>query len=463
MILFITVNINAQNFFKYKISKTYNVFIFMETAISSHGTSSTFENFIVEKTKNNIEFQILCEDYKKINLNNQYELEGFPKKRNNYGNSFDVISMNAVNAKSFEDFQQKNLGIITLSDNLKLIQILKKAEIFYDKLIWNEFEKNSKNQLKSLSKFENSNTVFFEKFNHFYNSTWTKDIPFNVVIYPIPGNNGNTIATPHINALCVSLLTEDKDMIGLNGVALHEMCHVLYENQSKEIQITIDNYFNQNKSIYSKQAYTYINEALATVLGNGFAIKEMNGKLDKNDWYADKTINDFAKAIYPMVENYLNENKSIDKEFVDNAIQLFSEKFPKSIYDYAQSLNRTISYTEDFEELELVNQLSNYFTISSLDLVTPIIQKNISEKIINNSNQFFIIDKNQNETLLKLSEYFPEIKDIKFENKLLNLSFIDSKNRTIVILVLNNKSELNSELKKMKEKQFFDSKSVIQN
>ena len=57
MILFITVNINAQNFFKYKISKTYNVFIFMETAISSHGTSSTFENFIVEKTKNNIEFQ----------------------------------------------------------------------------------------------------------------------------------------------------------------------------------------------------------------------------------------------------------------------------------------------------------------------------------------------------------------------------------------------------------------------
>ena len=49
--------------------------------------------------------------------------------------------MNAVNAKSFEDFQQKNLGIITLSDNLKLIQILKKAEIFYDKLIWNEFEK----------------------------------------------------------------------------------------------------------------------------------------------------------------------------------------------------------------------------------------------------------------------------------------------------------------------------------
>ena len=52
----------------------------METAISSHGTSPTFENFIVEKTKNNIEFQILCEDYKKINLNNQYELEGFQKK-----------------------------------------------------------------------------------------------------------------------------------------------------------------------------------------------------------------------------------------------------------------------------------------------------------------------------------------------------------------------------------------------
>lgn len=86
LVLFFLIAINSfsQNFFKYKISKPYCVFNFIETSIGSHGTSTTLEKFILENTKKDIEFKELCEEYKKINLYNQYKFEGFPEDRNNY-------------------------------------------------------------------------------------------------------------------------------------------------------------------------------------------------------------------------------------------------------------------------------------------------------------------------------------------------------------------------------------------
>ena len=56
LFLLIAINSFSQTFFKYKISKPYCVFNFMETSIGSHGTSITLEEFIQENTKNDIEF-----------------------------------------------------------------------------------------------------------------------------------------------------------------------------------------------------------------------------------------------------------------------------------------------------------------------------------------------------------------------------------------------------------------------
>ena len=45
----------------------------------------------------------------------------------------------------------------------------------------------------------------------------------------------------------------------------------------------------------------------------------------------------------------------------------------------------------------------------------------------------------------------------------MNLSFIDAQGRAVIILILNNKKELNLELEKMKNKKFFDIKNPLQN
>lgn len=435
----------------------------MQTAIGAHTTSSTLREYITDNTKNDKEFIKLCSDFSKINFNDQCKISGFPDDRLMYRSNYDLISMNAVNASDLDDFKQRNIGIITFSENKKLITLLKKAEVIYDKIIWNDNKVKIKNQLKELSKYKEINASIYEKFNTFYNSTWTNDIPFQVAIYPIPGKKGNTIATPHINTLCVAVLTDETNHSARNGVVLHEMCHVLYDNQSAEFQNKLDQYFKNSTSDYSKLAYAYINEGLATALGNGWAYTEMNGKIDETEWYADKTINGFAKAIYPMVEDYLQKSKVLDAEFIDKAISLFSEKFPNSISNYEQSLRKTITYCDDFEEIEMVNHLSKYFNISGLNLSSPILHPFSIEAIVeNNNNQFFVVDGNQNETINKLSNYFPQLKNVKFENKPLNLSFIDSKKRVVIILILNNKKELDSELEKMNAKKYFDLKQPFQ-
>jgi predicted metal-dependent hydrolase len=458
-----SISLNAQIFFNYKISKPYCVFNFMETVKGSSTTSSTLRDYINDKTKNDVEFKKLCKDYLKIKLTDGYKISGFPDDRLMYRSNYDLVSMNAVNASNFNDFKQRNVGIITFDDNQKLIAILKKAEIVYDKIIWNDNKIKIEKQLKALSKYKEINASIYEKFNNFYNSSWIKEVPFQVAIYPIPGKKGNTIATPHINSLCVSVLTDETDYSVRNGIVLHEMCHILYENQSAEFQNQLDKYFKNNTSSYSRLAYTYINEGLATALGNGWAYKKMNKKIDETDWYNNETINGFAKVLYPLIESYLQQNKSLDADFVDNAIELFSKKFPNSICNYEQSLNKTITYCDNFEEIEVVDHLGKYFNISGLSLSSPILHALSIETITDNSsNQFFIIDGNQNETIYKLSSYFPQLKDLKFENKPLNLSFIDSKKRVVIMLILNNKKELDLELEKMKVKKYFDLKQPLQ-
>lgn len=455
---------NSQVEFKYKLSKPYCVLNFMESAIGNHGTSKTLKVFIDDKLQNNDEFKNICGEFRKINLEYNFKRSEFPIKRSQNNSTFDLISMHAVNANSLEEFREKCLGLIPISSNQKLFEVLSKAEVIYDKTIWNEYKNKTQKQVKALSKYKTINAEIFNKFNLFYNSTWTKDIPFQVAIYPIPGRKGVTSATPHINTLCIGVLTEEINNNALNGVIIHEMCHVLYGEQSVDFQQELDSAFDKNKSPFSSFAYSYFNEALATALGNGWSYKKMNGKIDESEWYNDAIINDFAKTLYPFVNEYLEQNKVIDAKFIDEAIISFGTKFPNAIYEYSNLLNSIIFYSDAIEENEAVNIIGNYFNISSLNISSPILHPYSIESMQDSTlTQLIIIDSNQNETIIKLSDVFPEIKSFKFDKTPMNLSFIDAKGRAVIILILNNKKELNSELEKMKNKKLFDISNPFQN
>lgn len=455
--------LHAQDFFRYTISKPYCILNFMETATGSPGTSSTLRKFIDEKTGTDANFNTLCGEFAKITLHYNISRNGFPESRNQNGSTYNLLAMNAVNAKDLADFKIKCIGLLPLNDNQKLYALLSEAEKIYDRIIWKEYEAKIKSQLRQLSKLTAFNKEVFSAFAGFYQTSWTNDIPFQVAIYPIPGKSGNTTATPHVNSLCVGVLTDETDYVSRNGVVLHEMCHILFNEQSAEVQNKIELYFTQSPSSYARIAYSFLDEALATALGNGWTFKKSTGKEDDASWYNNTTIDGFAKALYPAVNQYLEAKKPIDKEFIDNAIIAFAAKFPKSLYDYDISLNGLVLYTE-FEDNTLIKaDLRKQFRVASLSISSPVLHT-YSLESMNESrlSQMFIINQNHQEIANKLKEIFPEISSFNYAGKTENLSFTDKKGRTVIMLFLTDMSQLKLQLQKMKEIQYFDPNSLIQ-
>ena len=257
----------GQDIITFKISKPYCIFNFLETATNQQGTSSTLNDFIALNTKNDSVFKRLCLEFKNIQTDYNYKREEFPENRRQNRSTKDLIDITLVNSNTLDEFKNKTIGILPNSEQQKLVNVLKQTEKFYDNLLWNNNEQKLSNQKKELELYASKSSEIFNKFQHFYNSSWTTDIPFIVTLYPIPGKRGNSTATPHANSLCVGVLTDETRHIERIGVVLHEMCHVLYDEQTKEFQHEIEKWFDNNSSPYKQYAYNFFDEGLATALG----------------------------------------------------------------------------------------------------------------------------------------------------------------------------------------------------
>lgn len=455
----------GQDIITFKISKPYCIFNFLETATNQQGTSSTLNDFIALNTKNDSVFKRLCLEFKNIQTDYNFKREEFPENRRQNRSTKDLIDIALVNSNTLDEFKNKTIGILPNSEQQKLVNVLKQTEKFYDNLLWNNNEQKLSNQKKELELYASKSSEIFNKFQHFYNSSWTTDIPFIVTLYPIPGKRGNSTATPHANSLCVGVLTDEIRHIERIGVVLHEMCHVLYDEQTKEFQHEIEKWFDNNSSPYKQYAYNFFDEGLATALGNGWAFKNLSGSIDTSEWYDNEYINGFAKELYPLVEDYINNNQQIDKQFIDKSIELFAKKFPNSVSDYGILLNRVSIYSDaetDLERADLMNTIGEKFQLSNVNSSSPILDKTSLELLKNSTQtQLVIISKNHKDNFNALRKMFPILSKINPTTNTI-FSFYDKNNRPIIILFATENKYINDLVKRMETLKYFDTKKIIQ-
>ncbi len=426
----------------------------------------TLQEFIDERTKGDQEFAKLVTDFSHIQLDYQFRRTEFPANRRQTRTIYDFIDIALVNSATIPEFRNKVIGMLPNSELQKLITVMQAAEVYYDRLIWKENEAKINEQRLALEKYTSQCSASFTKINRFYNSCWMPEVPFVVALYPIPGRNGLSTATPHANSLCVGVFTDETDHIGRIGVVLHEMCHVLYDEQPGEFQHSIESYFAENKSPYSQFAYNFIDEGLATALGNGWAYKFLSGETDPNDWYNNEYINGFGKALYPVVEEYIAANKSIDREFVNRAVDLFASAFPNSITDYGILLSRVSIYNDADtgpEIDDIMNLTGSYFQMTNSNFSSPILDPTAQEYLkTGKQTQLVIIDRNQEATAKAIKKIFPELAKVKMApNKI--YSFFDAQKRPVIILYATDKANLELLLKEMKARKYFDQAKIIQN
>lgn len=454
------------NTFTFKVSKPYCVFNFLESAIYHHTTSSTLQGYIDEKSKGSKEFAQLCNDFAAIRLDYIYMREEFPANRRQARSTYDLVDIALVNSNTISEFGQRIIGVLPNDEMQKLLDILTKAEVYYDEYIWNENELKITAQLKALEAYTAQCSEAFQKIKAFYHSSWSENIPFVVALYPVPGREGSTSATPHANSLCIGVLSDETDHIGRLGVVLHEMCHVLYDEQPAAFQQTLDQYFEENQSPYKTFAYNFFDEGLATALGNGWGFKKLSGKIDESDWYNNEYINGFGKALFPLVEEYIAAGKSLDKAFVDRAIDLFAATFPKSLTDYAILFNRVSVFYDAESTAEISgirDQIGKYFQLTNSRMSAPILDPYSIEILKNEATtQLIIVDKNHAATMKELKKIFPQLAKVKPVNNQV-LSFFDAKKRLITILYAADKNAMAPLLKEMKTQKYVDQTKIVQN
>lgn len=445
-------------------SKPFAVLKFMETTTGHHGTSQTFkEQMDSSEVLQQPAFKTLIQSYNSLNLDYSYSKQQYPEKRKHTTSTWDLICVAAISSKTNQEFFNRIIGILPNEDYRKLKHVMTDAEPFYDVFMYYRQEEAIHTKASQLRAYVHPVNALFDTFKHFYGSSWDKSVPFNLTIYPIFGARGETTATPHANSLEMGFLLEHRDTYNMLAVGMHEMCHVLFEEQPLALQRDLDSSFTARKDPYAAFAYRYIDEALATALGNGYAYQFLSTKVDTGAWYADDYIDHYAKALYPLVQEYLNAHKQIDRNFIEKAIAAFKQTFPDALYDLDALMMQSDAYFEDDHESvidPMINTLHTSFRIYMSNTAIPIDDAASIENIRSSEHtQVLIVHKNQAKNLKLLNTIFPELKKLPAKENML-ISFLDKNSRPVIIILAQNARKAQEGMLLLKKKGKIDPKQL---
>lgn len=449
---------------QFRLSKPYCLLNFLETCSEKTGTSTTLRAYARDhRLWDATAFPALLRAYNDLQLDYTYSRDQLPESRtrSRYGNTKDLVMAGAVRAATLAQFSENITGLLPNSDQQELLRILKKVEPYYDSLIWRPYAGRLQAQLAAIRRHQPKIDTLFAALCQFYQSSWSGSVPFIVTLSPIPGRSGNTTATPYANSLCVGVLTDGRDEAGTIGVILHEMCHVLYNEQPAAFQQQIDGFFAADTSRYRSFAYTYLDEGLATACGNGWAREVFAGSKDTGQWYDDPYINTFGHALYPLVKGYVNAHRAIDSNFIVEAIRLFSAAFPRAPYDYNLLLNSVHVYSDAADRSErakISEALHRYFLVSSYDGATPVADAGNLETLRSSpGTQIVILHKDQQHNYAKLLQLFPRLATLTADkpDEDFTASFLDG-NRAIVVIKIADLNKLDGAFKQLAGSAYID-------
>ncbi|MDQ6529470.1 hypothetical protein [Flavobacterium sp. LHD-85] len=419
--------------FKIKYSEQLAVFVFLEN-LSDYYPDNVFKTEF-QKSKYNVEkYKSLISKFDQLSISYSFRFEDFPYGSKKTMQTKDILKKNLIETDNLNDFKLRSAGMIpnkTLSD---LGECISEFTPIYNELIYNSNKEKFEKQLDEIIKYSDEHHIedYFKTGLVFYNSSWDNSIPFEAAFYPLPNSKGFT-ASAFCNNFVSAIQTDLKSHKDLFSVMMHETYHIVYDEQSLEVKTAIDTYFKENKSKCSNYAYQLMNEVLATVLGNGYVYEKLDNKVDEGEWYNNKYINLMARKIYPLTQEYIEQKKPIDKNFIDQYIELYETNFP----DWINEMNNIMTYryviTENEKDFNVINKMFRYR--SRTEYEDQITESSIEKMKQTPLTKMVIISKDNKEKIKLLKGKFKELKnwkgnpDKEFADKI----FLDDKSQLIII------------------------------
>lgn len=313
--------------FKLHLSEIYATYDFL-AKVSDNYPDNELKTKYTHSKYNTENYKKQIVNFENIRLNYTYSYDQYPLPLKVAMMSVDLLEKNLATSQTIQEFKNKSLGIIPNEDLISLSEILEEFQPIYHELVTLPNVSALAVQKNNLSSYVNSNQFsdFFQAGLSFYNTNWDKSIPFELNLLPSL-DKGNLGARAFFNVAVCEASLGLKDHKTFFSVAMHEIYHIIYDNQSVRMKKNVQQWFNNTNSSNSQYALLLFNEVLATTLGNAYIMENLNGRIIEDDWYGNKYITEMSKAIYPSVRYYIESKKSLDEDFVKSYVLLYDTKF----------------------------------------------------------------------------------------------------------------------------------------
>jgi hypothetical protein len=447
-LLFLFIAQGQKPIFQIKFSEPLAIFEFVNQ-LSANAPNNPFKTIFEQSKYNTAIYKSSLIRFDQLHIDYSYEYTQYPYAQKIGGSTISLLKKQLLNAQTIPEFKINSLGIVPNTDLFALSAILLDFQPVYLELIYLPNQVRFEEQLSELKQSIQTKDVpgFFELGLAFYHSSWDLEIPFQMAFYPLPNSKGFT-ATAFYNNTESAIPTTLQDYNKLLSVTLHEIFHLLYDEQSLIVKSNIEKWFVSNPSRNSRYAYLLLNETLATALGNGYVYGKLIGKEDTAMWYRRKYTNLMAKTIYPLLKQYIQFQKSIDESFINDYIQLYDQNFSGWLLEMDNIMGDRYVISDNADGLASVNSKFPYRSMSETD--DQITESSLAKMKDAPITKLIIISKDNKNKLQSIKRNFIELANWRPNDQ---IDFVKSaflSDKTFLIIINNIKKTIQDQIEKLK-------------
>jgi|GEM_PF-1542200 len=228
-----------------------------------------------------------------------------------------------------------------------------------------------------------------ERFRHFYGSTLPDGYVARFSMVYRPDYVKAPTSGQQMSGMAVVEFLPTEDPKTRLDVVLHEFCHFLYNTRSSEAALKLQEAFVATGDPVAKPSYNLLNEAMATVLGNGIIGRQMRDPATWPDFfkrprslYNNEYIDRAAKSMLAVMDKWLPAGKTMaDSDFVPTYLSALKQEFGEDLAKPTMFLTEAFIYVDEQIGLPFARKLRHDLRIASAytSVADSVDEKNVED------------------------------------------------------------------------------------
>lgn len=292
-----------------------------------------FQEFCKRNRAKHPQLESALRAYHRMTLQSNYSVS-VPAEGVTRGREY-ILESIAAQSADVPSFLRGASAALAPADYKILHDIVNRVEPFYDEFVWNKCSSSLQKQLSECRALAGRSALneHLSQVANLYASSWPQERSFVVALVPIPykpeSDKELTQYGGHSTGfLQVVEVLPDAPCEPRFDDIFHELCHALWNKRPTASEAALKTDFGVHHSLLGRIAYAQLNETLPSALSEGWFLPQAIGRTRTEYWYRDPNVDKFAKALCPLLIQYINEGRTLDSAFANHSLDIFKKTFP---------------------------------------------------------------------------------------------------------------------------------------